>query len=221
MWKKCLLMLLAAAVSSSSAQAVTLGQIDDFNNNTAQDWLRGVVELGGPGGATDPFLQLTADGGSGGLGKLVTFNQSQWSGDYSAAGVGNLSMFLNNNGTSDLFVRVAIGDEAAPMLGGTWFASTEAVQLAPGSGWVPATFSLAAADLTKTQGPLGYHDVISNVVTLRILHSTGPNAIGGIIEGRLGIDNVRAEPIPEPATTCLLLLGVASCWRLRRLTVAT
>ncbi len=77
-----------------------------------------------------------------------------------------------------------------------------------GSGWVPATFSLAAADLTKTQGPLSYNDVISNVATLRILHATGPSSNGGEIPGMLGIDNVRAEPIPEPGTLVLMMMGL-------------
>jgi hypothetical protein len=216
MGRICLLAAVLVMLSVSSTEAVLLGQIDDFNDNTTQNWLRGNVALGGPGGAADPFLQLNADGGNAASGKLVTFNQLQWSGDYSAAGVGNLSMFLNNNGGSDLFVRIAMGDSNAPKAGGTWFASTQAVQLAPGSGWVPATFSLAEADLTKTQGPFGYNDVISNVTTLRLLHSTGPNAIGGLIPGMLGIDNITAEPIPEPAAGCLFLIGIVAAWQCRR-----
>ncbi len=120
MWKRSWRRVVLTGLLTISAQAVILGQIDDFNDNTTQNWQRGNVALGGPGGALDPFLQLTADGSIGPNGKLVTFNQAQWSGDYTSAGVGSLFMFLNNNGAADLFVRIAIGDDVAPATGGTW-----------------------------------------------------------------------------------------------------
>src|SRR5581483_6386498 len=72
---------------------ITLGQTDPFETATTLNWSQGApaggaltVAAGGPAGPNDHYMQITANGGGPG-GKITVFNQSQWLGNYNAAGV--------------------------------------------------------------------------------------------------------------------------------------
>ena len=199
---------------ATAASALTQGQQDDFDG-VADAWAQGTPALGGPDGASDGFLMLHADGATQN-GKLVTYNQLQWAGSYTAAGVEAIGMFVRNLGTTDLKLRVALGNTSAPSSGGTWFASTDPLLLPAGGDWQLAVFPLASADLTRTQGTADYATVLGGVVTLRILHSAAPSAFGDNIVATLGVDRVLA--LPEPGTGALSATGLAAlalCARLR------
>src|SRR5262245_34594349 len=102
--------------SPGSAQ-VTLGQVDNFGTGT-QNWTQGAqappgtvtVQNGGPSGATDPFLQIVANGGTSAGGRLTVFNQFQWRGDYNTAGVGSIEMDLRSISGPPLTIRVVVRD---------------------------------------------------------------------------------------------------------------
>ena len=162
-------LLLLPILLGSAASALTQGQQDDFTSG-ADGWARGDPALGGPGGASDGYLELASVGGLGQNGRLVTFNRLQWSGDYLAAGVEAIGVFLDNLGATDLEIRLAFGDNDAPLLGETWYATTEGVVLPAGSGWVLVVFPIGSADLQRAQGTATYAELMSNVATLRILH---------------------------------------------------
>jgi hypothetical protein len=199
---------------ASAASALTQGQQDDFDGVT-DAWAQGTPALGGPDGDDDGFLLLHADGVTQN-GKLVTFNQLQWAGSYTAAGIEAIGMFVRNLGATDLKLRVALGNTSAPSSGGTWFASTDPVLLTAGGDWELVVFSLAPDDLTRTQGTGSYATVLGGVVTLRILHSAAPSAFGDNIVATLGVDQVLA--LPEPGAVALSASGVAAlalCARMR------
>lgn len=119
------------------ANALSLGQVDDFEDGTTQGWAVGPphpappanVASGGPAGAGDNYMQLTAIGGASAGSRLAAFNISQWSGDYLAAGITGFSIDLNNLGSTDLSLRLGISD------GGSNAAISGAVTLLAGSGW--------------------------------------------------------------------------------------
>src|SRR5258706_2983860 len=84
-----------------TTQAVTLGQIDDFQDGSAQNWQTGVgpvanVANGGPAGIGDHYMQTVSTGRFGSDSRLTVFNTSQWQGDYIDAGITTLTMDLNN-----------------------------------------------------------------------------------------------------------------------------
>jgi hypothetical protein len=90
--KPWLITLATIMATATAAQAVSLGQTDDFEDLTTQNWGIGaagaqptVVPSGGPvdDGA---FLTYSSDG-SGNTGRMLIANSDQWSGDYLAAGV--------------------------------------------------------------------------------------------------------------------------------------
>ena len=198
--------LLAALLAASSAAAVTQGQQDDFTSS-ADGWARGDAVLGGPGGASDGYLEVTSLGGSGQNSRLVTFNQLQWAGDYLDAGVESIGVFLDNRGATALQIQLAFGDMIAPIVGGTWYA-TNPVALPAGSGWTFVVFPIGSGDLQRVQGTATYDDLMANVVTLRLLHGDVPQAMGDPIVAKLGIDQIVA--MPEPGANALLASGIAA-----------
>ena len=98
------LALMLCLFSPRLSQALSIGQIDDFQDNTTQNWTNGgdgappVLNIpnGGPGGMGDHYIQVTSNGGGGPGSRLTTFNRDQWLGDYISAGVTGIEMDLQN-----------------------------------------------------------------------------------------------------------------------------
>ena len=74
--------------------AVTVGQVDTFEDGTTMNWFvpgahpfpPANITTGGPAGVNDNFLMLTATGNPGAGGRLAVLNESQWQGNYLALG---------------------------------------------------------------------------------------------------------------------------------------
>ena len=194
--------ILAIVGLPAAAHAVVFGQLDDFENGTVMDWRHANfsptnpvnVPDGGPGGAGDGFLRNNSLGGSGAHSRQVIFNQSQWLGDYNAAGVTRVTGFMINLGSTPLFMRVAI--EGA----GSQFSSTTAIPLPAGSGWQPVTFDLTPSRMTSVAGTQPLNVVLNGVNTLRILSAqAGPAWRGDTMVSTIGIDHLRATRLPGDA----------------------
>src|SRR5207249_325543 len=83
---------------------------------------------GGPSGIGDKFLQVTSTGIGTAGSRLITFNTTQWIGDYNSAGVGAISMDLKyislGNAMTDIQpIRLVIFNR----LTSTGYASTDSV----------------------------------------------------------------------------------------------
>lgn len=201
-----ILSLLAAAVAIAipgRSLAITLGEFDNFSA-TLEGWGSGASvgvgyvnyeTTGGPAGVGDKFLKYNANPAVT-RDKLVGFNQSQWAGNYIAAGITSISMSLKNLGTTPLAMRLSLGTANAPLSGGEWFTSTVPINLPPLSGWMDVSFPIGVADLTDFTGMGVYPTAMSSVVTLRLLHqSDDPSPIGSSTPELplvLGVDNVFA-----------------------------
>jgi hypothetical protein len=145
---------------------------------------------------------------------MVMFNQSQWTGNYVAAGVTKLTADMANFGTSDLFMRVNLEDAAFNN-----FASINAVDLPADGQWHQVTFDLTDAGLTNFGGAETVAQGLSNVIELRVLSAQGgPARNGDIVAGRLGMDNLHAvtATVPEPATLGAVAMLVATTALSRR-----
>ena len=192
---------------------------DTFEDGTTMGWfVPGVspfppvnIADGGPAGAGDAYLELTATGDSGlPGGRLSVLNDSQWTGNY--AGLTAITMDVNNFGPSDVVLRLLL--EHFPMPGPpTDLAVTLAdVTVPAGSGWTSVTFDLTAANLDAIIGTVGA--ARSGVGVLRLFHNPvathpgppiGPPAVNVV----LGVDNITAV-VPEPVTSVLLAGGIGA-----------
>src|SRR5688572_2599860 len=112
-------------LATSSALAVTSGQIDTFENGTTENWVVNLLGMGspppetlpvnvpsgGPAGVDDNYLLLTSLGGAGSGNRLSVINfMSQWAGDYVGSGIGGIRMHVNNLGTTELALRLLFAD---------------------------------------------------------------------------------------------------------------
>lgn len=180
-----------------SAQ-ITNNQTDNFEDGTVQGWSEGTaspnppanIADGGPGGTGDNYLQNVSIGGGGAGSKLVLFNTVQWKGDYTSAGVTDISMLMNNLGATNLEMRLAFDGN------GGRFSSTNAVSLSAGSGWQTVVFPIGPSDLTAVDGGTDVNATIGNVTELRILHNPSPDWRGVSIAATLGVDNITASDMP-------------------------
>lgn len=212
---RCLSLLLALSSWSLTASAVSVGQIDDFEDGTTQGWDNGNlapgpanVASGGPAGADDSFVQIDSSGGSGFGSRLVVFNRlEEWTGDYTAAGVDGITLDVNNLGQTDLVLRLLIADGVPGSPSNS--AMTAGIFVPAGSGWSQLAFSLAPEDLLVRNGSIAA--ALAGATELRLFHA--PTAVfpGPGIVASLGMDNVHA--VPEPGSGGLLaasLLGLGA-----------
>lgn len=190
-------------LATAPAFAVQLGQVDSFAAGL-DGWGTGAaspvppawVDGGGPGGVADGYLRLFATGGAGAGARLVAIAGEQWTGDYGAAGVTGLSLWLRNEGDASLSLRLWLRGAAGAAF------SLQPVLLAPGSGWQAAHYGLQAADFS---GPAAA--VLAGVTELRLYHGSSAGFPTEAIVARVGVDNVSA--VPEPAAAGLLAAGLA------------
>lgn len=218
-WRSLLAALLVASAWPIAAPAITIGQVDTFQDGTTQGWvdaLQGaispvpptVLANSGPNGAGDFALRLSSTGSASGAGsKLVVNNvQPRWLGDYRAAFVTGLVLDLRNLGTTDLDLRVAVDGPAFGTTGGRWV--SDDVFVPAQSGWQTLTFSLLAGDLLA--GDFAATDAattLANVAVLRVLHAPTASYTGAPIASQVLVDNI--EVLPEPSLALSLLAGCA------------
>lgn len=229
MIKRFRLGLVALALTGSTLSAVTIGQIDSFDNGTTMGWGIGDggspnppmnVSGGGPGGAGDAYLQLKAVGNGGPGSKMVAINDAQWSGDYVAAGIKFILMDVNNFGPEDLYLRLLF--EAFPSAGGPpsdLALSANAIVVPASSGWMSIVFPVLPDNLIS-----GGRGTILGALTgtdaVRLFHNPvaafpgPPNGIPAV-NATLGVDNITAA-VPEPGSLSLVLAGGIAGSLLRR-----
>jgi hypothetical protein len=192
-------LIVTVIIMAPAALAQQAGQIDDFENGTTQGWTEGGSPneptnraSGGPEGANDNYLRNVSSGSSGAGGKMIMFNRSQWTGDYIAAEIVSIRMWLINEGNTAMQIRIAINS------GNTWFASTNGFALPAGGDWSQATFELNGNALTRVAGSASRATVLGDVEELRILSANAPNFRGSQISATLGVDDIEAVGAPQP-----------------------
>jgi hypothetical protein len=196
---------------------ITLGQIDNFEDGTTQNWQEGSspnpptnVATGGPAGVGDHYLNMISSGIGSAGGKQVDFNRTQWAGDYLTAGVDRVSAMIANFGGADVTMRLSFERNFGERY------STTAGVVVPADGlWHAVAFDITPADLTNVGGAATASDVLAATQELRILAaSAGPTWFGDQIQSSIGVDNITA--LPEPASVGLLALGALFALRRRR-----
>ncbi|MCA9513512.1 MAG: hypothetical protein KC635_01065, partial [Myxococcales bacterium] len=142
------------------------------------------VTTGGPLGAGDAYLRVSADGSSGPGGRLTVFHETApWIGDWSTSGVAEIAVDLKNEGATALTIRLELESGAVRM-------QTESRDVPVGGGWATYRFLVVAPRLLGTGDGAA---VLANVTKLRIQHNpSGTNQQPPTVVAQLGVDNVRA-----------------------------
>jgi hypothetical protein len=214
-------------VHSPFASALAIGQADNFEDGTTQNWRVGLlgavhpapptnVPDGGPLGAGDNYLRLTSTGGAGAGNRLTATNiATQWAGDYTATGITTISMDLKNFGATDLSIRLYLEN---PTVGPpTDQAITSAISLPVGGDWMHVAFAIDAASLVALVGDVS--TLLANVTALRVFHGPSDAFPGPPVAAVLGVDNITAtsaQTVPEPPALSLLTFGVVAFFASRR-----
>jgi hypothetical protein len=201
-------LLALAFANTAPAVAVTLGHIDDFQDGTTQGWGSGPLNPNppvnvpdvGPSGPGDDSLQITSTGGAFSGSRFTAFNATQWTGDYTTAGVELIVLDVNNIGSVALNVRIAL-DGA-----GGRFVTTGSVPIPAGSGWNLIWLWIGPGDLTSAGG-LDVNATLGAVSQLRVISAANPTFQGDVVAAQGLVDNVTAAP--EPTKSVLLASGLA------------
>lgn len=157
-------------------------------------------ELGGPAGPNDGYLQIVSAGGGGPGSRMAVMNRSQWTGNYNAvAPVVVIAADLNNLGATTLTVRIGLSDTETSSPGGNGVryvtAEFSGIELPPGSGWIPASFTLSSCQMSSIGDAGSLTSLLASVAEVRILSSTDPDWSGDRIEAVMGVDNVRVSEL--------------------------
>ncbi|NLX13384.1 MAG: hypothetical protein GXY44_06990 [Phycisphaerales bacterium] len=188
----------------ASAEAIVLGQVDDFQDETAIRWWSGTASVskiatGGPAGLGDQYLQVSTTAYP--EGRQLMVNNRMWGGDYVMAGVHSLEVALLNLNPFPLEIRIL-----APSMDYGVYTSSTAFLIPSDGQWHHTVFSLLEDDMTWVGGSAGdYSMAMRNILSLTIRHQPGEPAYNGpAIVASFGIDNIRATP--EPGTLVLFPL---------------
>ncbi len=190
--------ILFSCILYSSVFGLNNNQVDTFQDSTTQNWESGIpnpnpptiITHDGPAGIDDFYLMATATGIAGAGGKLVIFNNSQWTGDYISAGITTISMYVNNFGSTALSLRLAFAGSG----GNIW--SLNPVSVPAGSGWVIAKFEIDSLHFAGSGANI--NATLSSVTQLRIIHSVAGGYNGDSYAASLGIDDISAAENPLP-----------------------
>ena len=154
----------------------------------------------GPDGSGDDALLVQSNGFSGPGGRLAWFNtSSDWTGNFTSAGIVTIQAQVNNIGAEDVILRIALDGD------GGGFASSTGVSVVAGSGWQEIEFSVQASDLAAApaiqifNAGTNIDATLANVTHVRLLHNDEVSMVGDVIASQLRIDDITALAVPAPS----------------------
>lgn len=196
---------LVLLVGPASAGAVTLGQIDTFQDGGVAGWnapgnntFVTNVPNAGPAGVGDNALNVQADL------RFVDFNIAQWTGDYIAAGVTRISLDIRHANQYPLTMRLGIANGFFGFGGaGDTYVTNAGIVVPSDDAWHRIVFDVLPGDFVpsfkNTSNPPNAAAALANVTHFRILHNPTPTDFSGqAVAGSFLMDNILAE---GPAVT--------------------
>jgi hypothetical protein len=184
---------------------ISANQLEDFQDGTSQ-WsvnngstLVPVAGDAGPAGNGDDALYMSTT--AMGVSRLLVMNVIEWNGNWTAAGITQISLGVRNPNAFDLSMRLGIVGTGGQGSGGSGDTHvTDAITVAADNAWHELSFDVSAADFT----PIGSYDptaALAAVTHFRVIHSPDVSFIGADVfamQGAFYLDNIRA--IGSPAS---------------------
>lgn len=222
---------------ASSARAIVLDQVDTFQNAAVDGWgpdfagVASVVPDAGPLGAGDYALQVTSHGDptQGRVGsRSITLNRNQWTGDWTATGVGRIAFDARNPNPFpiELWIGIAGPGGAGSAGSGDVYASLMSAAIPAASDWSRFAIDVTATGFENaTNHSFGtLETALAGVTELRIFNNVGRrtdpdfanNFIGDEVAATWYIDNITATAaVPEPTYNWLGWTAAAGLLSLR------
>ena len=196
---------------ASPALAITLGQIDDFQDGGLANW-----EVRLPG---NTFFTNVPDAGPLGVGdsvldvdntnRFIFYNESQWTGDFTAAGVTKISMDVRHQNDFPLQLRLGISKDQFDGGGvGDTYVTDYSIAVPNDGQWRRITFDVTADDFVPSAGnnpgpsdpPRSIQAALMDVTHFRIFHNLNPSDfVGETQPGSIRVNNILAEGTTENA----------------------
>lgn len=204
--------------------AISLSSLDNFSSSSEGWQIGGAgaqpsrVASAGPDSQTG-FLSHFSDGSSANGKWLMWTTETEWQGNYTAAGATGIGLWANvSSGASPVNMRVAFDGP------GGWFYSTAQ---SVSSGWNSYTFFLNSSNFTYATGSGGtavFSDTMSGVTRFEILAGSGSvtyRSSGDLVQAGPSTATILLDDIavvPEPSTGALLVtLGMVAYGYRRRM----
>ncbi len=183
--------IIAASLIASTANAITIGTTDTFEDGTEMGWSGGALPANVSGGqASSKALEFSSNGGN-----LAAYNTDpRWQGDYIAAGVFGIKGYFQNRSTIPMEIRLV-------MFNGTserW-TSSGPLEMGVSLAWIEHTFEISEDQLTRVLGFQPYSTSLANIDRVMFRYDPGePNATGTAVTGAVRMDNLEAIGAPGP-----------------------
>ncbi|MCE9558687.1 MAG: hypothetical protein K8R88_07020, partial [Armatimonadetes bacterium] len=177
----------ALALITAFSPAVTLNSLDTFEDLTVMNWSGGASPTNFADGSNGSARSLQISSGTFGFASHLASHNSdpRYIGNYTSAGATAIEAWFKNTGDTVLEMRLVLFTGFSDR-----WTSTTSFPIAPGSGWVKATFSVSA--LTQVAGTGSLAALLSNVEKVMFRNNTGaPSSGGTAASGRVQIDNVQ------------------------------
>lgn len=178
-----------------SAPAAQFGFLESFSGAGTGGWGGGTPSTnpgsGGVGGSGDGYLLLDTNFASN-FG--VRNSSAPYFGDWNAAGITQVSFYLNDVGTDESFEFHLLVSDPDGSFGTSWQYNTGFEP--PNGSWQRYTVDLTdASKWTRIRGSSSLQTVLSDVGTLHFRHDRAPyTAFPNSIAGTLGIDDIFLGP---------------------------
>ena len=188
------------AFSPGVGWSITLNQLEDFQAGTSQ-WsinngatLVPVVEDAGPAGEGDDarFMSTTAMS----VPRLLAMNVIQWNGNWTAAGIGRISLDVRNPNGFSLSMRLGVAGPGGQGPNGSGDTHVTGAATVPADNvWHALTFDVLPSDFTSING-FDSTAALTNVAQLRVIHNADVSFAGAAMQGDFYLDNIRALGSP-------------------------
>jgi hypothetical protein len=194
MTRACMALIVTGAFLMSDCPAATKGVIDEFSSPGTAGWGSQIGNsnpgTGGVGGVSDGFLLLSSDFESN-FGSASS--DPGYTGDWIAAGVTEVSFYLNDVGTPQPF-EFHLLVTGGPLGATTWQHNTGFQP--PSNAWQRYVVDVtSAANWTQIRGTASFTDVLHAVSRMHFRHDlpsffSSPDPVAG----DLGVDRIALGP---------------------------
>jgi hypothetical protein len=175
---------------------ISANQLEDFQDGSSQ-WsvnngatLVPVAGDAGPAGNGDDALYMSTAVMS--VSRLLVMNVIEWNGNWTAAGIAQISLGVRNPNAFDVSVRLGIagaGGQGPTGSGDTHV--TDAITVAADNAWHEVSFDVSAADFTAIDS-YDTAAALAGVTQFRVIHNPNLSFIGAAVQGAFYLDNIRA-----------------------------